>query len=103
MWATVLPSVQTTADELGFGDEWQKMCAERFAKNVQAVANGYLAEAANYANIAVVHAAHAIDATAWAATKTAMARKSEIEAWRHFDPAGLLERLNNVSETAPAH
>jgi hypothetical protein len=38
MWGTVLPSLQTLADQQGFGRQWQKMTTERTAKSAWAAA-----------------------------------------------------------------
>jgi hypothetical protein len=58
MWGTVLPSVQTTADERGFRAEWETMLTERTA---------YAANAARMAASAAEWAARAAEAAAWAA------------------------------------
>jgi hypothetical protein len=114
MWGTVLPSLQSIADQQGFGDQWQKMTAERTAEaaNAAAVAASeatwgaatWAARAAARAANAAEDAAEAEEATraaTWAARATAWA-PTEAEAWADFDPCELLERLirigNNTQE-----
>ena len=122
MWGTVLPYAQPVADEYGFGEEWRRMCEERTGESARvayraadavayaadtvrvasraaddaAVRAIYAANAARAAGAAaVVAAARASRATAGDAAKAAAraAPLNEVDAWRHFDPVGLLERL----------
>jgi hypothetical protein len=46
MWGTVLPSLQSIADQQGFGRQWQKMTADRTAEsaNAAAMASAWAAE-----------------------------------------------------------
>jgi hypothetical protein len=79
MWGTVLPSLQSIADQQGFGAQWQKMTTERTAASANAVA-----EVAGVAAATVA---------AWAAA-TVAARVAG--AWANFDQCGLLERLIKI-------
>jgi hypothetical protein len=84
MWGTVLPSLQTLADQQGFGEQWQKMTTDRTVESANA-------------------AAEATWEDAWAAHRVARAA-AWATAWADFDPCGLLERLikidNNAQEAA---
>ena len=64
MWGTVLPDLQSVADQGGFGAEWRTMCVEKSL------------DAAGDAGAAARSASAAGDA-----------------AWERYDPVGLLERL----------
>jgi hypothetical protein len=118
MWGTVLPSLQPTADQQGFGKQWQKMTTERTVEAADAAARAAAAGTAGWG------AGAAARATTWAATEAAAARAAageaagaavwsaratawaptEAEAWANFDPCALLERLirigNNTQEAA---
>jgi hypothetical protein len=121
MWGTVLPSLQSIADQQGFGEQWQKMTAERTAKSAWAAANA-AAMAAEWAANAAARAAAAAtwvaaraaraaeEATAaeeawaaWVAARAARAAEeatAEATAWANFDPCGLLERLIKIDSNA---
>ena len=128
MWTIALPSVQRSADINGFGEEWRRMCVERSAKAAFAakyvIHTTYAGNLTSYASIAASCAASAVDEatnstanadagnaasdTAFAAINALSltvfaANVSPIDAWRHLDPIGLLEKLIAVSETAPTH
>jgi len=68
MWETVLPTIQPFADENGFGTEWRVMLQQRTTPA---------------AAVATRAAAHASVFSA--------------DAWRQFNPCGLLERLIAVN------
>ncbi len=80
MWGTVLPDLQSVADQGGFGTEWRTMCMEE---------SPGAAWAARHAAWATRDAARA---AAWAAGDAAWDA-----AWERYDPVGLLARL--VAET----
>ena len=82
MWGTVLPDLQSLADQGGFGAEWRTMCVEKSPK---------AAGAAAWA------AGDAARAAAWAAAGTAAGAAAWAAAWERYDPVGLLARL--VAET----
>ena len=74
MWGTVLPDLQSVADQGGFGAEWRTMCVEK--------------------------SKDAAWAAAWAAAGAAARDAGDAgrdAAWERYDPVGLLERL--VAET----
>jgi hypothetical protein len=125
MWGTVLPSLQSLADQRGFGAQWQQMTTERTAESEAARAAHRAARAAHRvaraAEAAVEVAweatgaaeaagkaaeaaeAEARGATTWAAGKAAevvvaaaRATAARAEAWADFDPCGLLERLIKI-------
>jgi hypothetical protein len=119
MWGTVLPSLQTLADEQGFGAQWQKMTAERTAKSANAAewaardaaarAEAEVAEVAEV--VAAARVAEAASVAEWAeewaeAAKVAArvaaatARAARATAWADFDPCGLLERLIKIDNNA---
>jgi hypothetical protein len=97
MWGTVLPTVQPVADRYGFGMEWRVMCEERTAVAARSVADDASAAACAAAaaadDAAAADAAADAAAAAHAAEVTAYARG---EAWRTFDPVGVLRRLVEV-------
>jgi hypothetical protein len=87
MWGTVLPSLQTLADQQGFGAQWQKMTTGRTAKSARAVAVDAAAaeewaatnaaEAAHWATKVARAAASAAGwAAGWAASAAATAAKA---------------------------
>ena len=82
MWGTVLPDLQSVADQGGFGAEWRTMCVEKSPKAA--------GDAARYAAWA------AGDAAGDAAR--AAARAARDAAWERYDPVGLLARLVVESE-----
>jgi hypothetical protein len=84
MWGTVLPSVQTTADERGFRAEWETMLTERTA---------YAANAARMAASAAEWAARAAKTVRWVAEAGPVKLTSTTAVWEKFDPCGLLERM----------
>ena len=67
MWGTVLPSLQPTADQQGFGKQWQKMTTERTVEAADAAARAAAAGTAGWG------AGAAARATTWAATWAARA------------------------------
>ena len=110
MWGTVLPTLQPLADEKGFGAEWERMTTERTEEAARAAwaaaAMAAMADAALWAMadaalwattdaafvaLALGHVARA--AAAWSAAIRAAAASAEAEAWKTFNPCGLLERL----------
>jgi hypothetical protein len=92
MWGTVLPTLQSIADEKGFGNEWRMMLQQRTAAAAAAAnaANAYAAAAAYAAN-AAAYAAYAANAADSATNAAAYAA-----AWQQFNPCGLLQRLIEV-------
>jgi hypothetical protein len=81
MWGTVLPSLQTLADQQGFGAQWQKMTTGRTAKSARAVAvdaaaaeEWAAANAAEAAHWATKVARAAARAEEWAAARARAAR-----------------------------
>ena len=54
MWGTVLPSLQSLADQQGFGAQWQKMTAERTAKSANAAEEAAEVAGAEWAASAAV-------------------------------------------------
>ena len=68
LWGTVLPDLQSVADQGGFGAEWRTMCVE---KSPKAARDAWAA-------------ARAAAGDAWAARGAA---------WERYDPVGLLARL----------
>jgi hypothetical protein len=91
MWGTVLPSVQTTADERGFRAEWETMLTERtaYAANAARMA----ASAAEWAARAAEAAARAAKTVRWVAEAGPVKLTSTTAVWEKFDPCGLLERM----------
>ena len=81
MWGTVLPDVQSVADQGGFGAEWRTMCME---KSPDAAG-----DAAGDAGDATVAAGAAAGDAAWDAGAAA---------WERYDPVGLLARLVTEGE-----
>ena len=77
MWGTVLPDLQSVADQGGFGAEWRTMCVEKSPEAAKAAAEA--ARAATNAARVATNAAWARDAAraatwaAWAATWAARA------------------------------
>ena len=69
MWGTVLPDLQSVADQGGFGAEWRTMCMEK---------------SPDAAGATTWAAAWAARAAAWAAGAAA---------WERYDPVGLLARV----------
>jgi hypothetical protein len=122
MWGTVLPSLQTLADQQGFGEQWQKMTTDRTVESANAAAEATWedawaahrvaraaawaatwreAEAAGAAAEAAAtwRAAEATWEDAWAAHRVARAA-AWATAWADFDPCGLLERLIKIDNNA---
>ena len=122
MWGTVLPSLQTLADQRGFGEQWQKMTTDRTVESANAAAEATWedawaahrvaraaagaatwreAEAAGAAAEAAAtwRAAEATWEDAWAAHRVARAA-AWATAWADFDPCGLLERLIKIDNNA---
>ena len=123
MWEIVLPSLQTLADQQGFGAQWQKMTAERTAKSADAAAEAaraagaeeagaasvaewaevvaaeakWAAEAATVLTARTAAAGEAARVAEWAVAATARAWAT---AWADFDPCGLLERLIKIDNNA---
>ena len=97
MWETVLPDLQSVADQGGFGAEWRTMCMEK-SPDAAWAARAARAARATWATGAAARAAGAAGA-AWAARASwaAAARDSGAAAWERYDPVGLLARL--VAET----
>ncbi len=83
MWGTVLPDLQSVADQGGFGAEWRTMCVE---KSPEAA----LAAAAFAAGTAARDAA---GTAAMAAAGGAAFADAFAAAWERYDPVGLLARL----------
>ena len=105
MWGTVLPDLQSVADQGGFGAEWRTMCVEKSPDAAWAARDA--AWAAMAAGAAATGAARA---AAWAAGDAAWAARAAgaagaaaraaatgAAAWERYDPVGLLARL--VAET----
>ena len=96
MWGTVLPQLQTVADEKGFGDEWRRMCDERTTNAADA------ASAAAYAAADAASDAYAAASDAYAASAAAdvaahvAACYSEDDFWQTINPIGVLERMIEV-------
>ena len=114
MWETVLPDLQSVADQGGFGAEWRTMCVEKSPKAARAAARAaWDAGDAAKAAWAARDAARAAGDAAWAAGDAARdaARAAARDAaraardagdagdvaWERYDPVGLLARL--VAET----
>ena len=114
MWGTVLPDLQSIADQGGFGAEWRTMCVEKSPKAARdaAWAAGDAAWAAgdaagDAAKYAAWAAGDAAGDAAWAAAGDAgdaagdaakyAAWAAGDAAWERYDPVGLLARL--VAET----
>ena len=76
MWVTVLPSLQSLADEKGFGEAWETMCRERASDAAEVAANAAADGAANVADEA--------------------ANVADEAAWETFNPVGLLKNLVEV-------
>ena len=79
MWGTVLPDLQSLADQGGFGAEWRTMCVEKSAR-----------AAGDAAGDAAWAAGDAAGDAAWAAGDAGAAGDA---AWERYDPVGLLARL----------
>ena len=122
MWGTVLPDLQSVADQGGFGAEWRTMCVEKSPEAAKAAAEaaidaaGAAAEAAratafaaaaardaagtaagDAARAAAEAAIDAARAAAWDARDAARAAPGAA-AWERYDPVGLLARLVAESE-----
>ena len=125
MWDTVLPSLQSIADQQGFGKQWQKMTTDRTAKSAEATADAARAKSAGVATWAAraakaaeeaaratveateeATAANAAASVAWVAAavaEAAAAAEAEVAratAWANFDPCELLERLIKIGSNA---
>ena len=109
MWGTVLPDLQSVADQGGFGAEWRTMCVEKSpdaawaardaawaARAAGAAATGAASAAAWDAGDDAWDAGDAAWAVTWAA-RAAGAAATGAAAWERYDPVGLLARL--VAET----
>ena len=117
MWGTVLPDLQSLADQGGFGAEWRTMCVEKSARAAGDAARDAgdaaraawdaaraardAGDAAWAAGDAAKAAGDAAGDAAWAAGDAAWAagdaRAAGDAAWERYDPVGLLARL--VAET----
>jgi hypothetical protein len=116
MWSTVLPSVQSIADQDGFGEQWRVMCETRTVGAANAASWAahavYVANAANMVHYAAHYAAsYAVDAagvgyvsaaaahTAYAAdaVDTVMYAADE-RAWATFAPIEVLRKLIAVTD-----
>ena len=110
MWGTVLPDLQSVADQGGFGAEWRTMCVEKSPEAARAAARAaagaaraaaWAAEAAWDAAWDAAWAAEAAGAAAraaaGAAARAAAGAAAGDVAWERYDPVGLLARL--VAET----
>ena len=111
MWGTVLPDLQSVADQGGFGAEWRTMCVEKSPKAARDAAWAAAWAAGDAARDAAWAAWAARDAAwaAWAARDAARAAGAARDAaraardaardaaWERYDPVGLLARL--VAET----
>ena len=88
LWGTVLPDLQSVADQGGFGAEWRMMCVEKSPK---------AARAARDATTGAARAARAAGDAARAAGDAARAATGDAAraaAWeQRYDPVGLLARL----------
>jgi hypothetical protein len=73
MWGTVLPSLQSLADQQGFGQQWQQMTAERTAESASA-ASVAAAEATVVATVEAATGAAVVAATATRAAAVRAAR-----------------------------
>ena len=105
MWGTVLPDLQSLADQGGFGAEWRTMCVEKSPDAAWAARDAAWAarDAARAARAARAAARAAGDAAgdaaraawyardAWAAWDAAGAAGDA--AWERYDPVGLLARM----------
>jgi hypothetical protein len=118
MWSTVLPSVQSIANQDGFGEQWRVMCETRtmgaaeaaswaayagryaadkvYEGNAAHYAASYAANAADveyavdgYAAAFTAYAADAVDAVMYAADK---------DAWATFAPIEVLRKLIAVTD-----
>ena len=121
MWGTVLPDLQSVADQGGFGAEWRTMCVEKSPEAAKAAAGDArdataprrwdaaraAAGTAAFAARAAARAATAprrwdaakaaARAAARAAAGAAARAAARAAAWERYDPVGLLARL--VAET----
>ena len=105
MWGTVLPDLQSVADQGGFGAEWRTMCVEKSpdaawaARDAAWAARAAGAAATGAARAAAWDAGDAAWAVTWAARAAgaAGAAATGAAAWERYDPVGLLARL--VAET----
>lgn len=119
MWTAVLPELQPTADDIGFGKAWNKMCKDRTPAQAMEAANEAMrwsriddeatsaaSSAATHAQSALiafpktpgevtVYAPEAVNHVGDAATRTSEAARhaSQEQLWERFDPCSLLERL----------
>lgn len=119
MWTVTLPSLQTLADRLGFGDAWRSMCSDRTSnaavKAAMAARASWTAPplpaakaamgAAEWASAAAEWAsaraswgtlASAKSASASASAASAATRAASAKVWKNFDPCGLLAKLIDV-------
>ena len=101
MWDTVVPLFQSKADELGFGDEWHKMCTER---TYRAISSAYWAathvdlsdsqEAQVAAKITdLVSHRQAVRAARRVASLVRGDRAECMSLWEKIDPIRVLGRL----------
>lgn len=91
LFGTVLPQLQTFADEKGFGTEWKAMCKER----TEAAADW----AARLAPAAVAHAVACAVANATVRLAFAAAVDAAVDTyWQAIAPAKVLRELINVTE-----
>ena len=115
MWRTVLPFLQTIADQEGFGKQWKVMCENRTRYAADAAsAAGYAAAnaayAAGYAAHAAANAAYAAADAAYAAADAAYAARYAADAaryaayaagpdvWATFAPIEVLRKLIAVTD-----
>lgn len=101
MWSTVLPSVQTIADQEGFGEQWRVMCETRTAKAAKAAHKA--AYAANAANAAYAANASNASGAMTAAHKAAYAAHAAanavgLDVWATFAPVEMLRKLIAVTD-----
>ena len=92
MWETVLPDLQSVADQGGFGAEWRTMCMEKSPDAAWAAWDGATGAAAWDAWDAAAR-----DSGAAARAAGATGARDSGAAWERYDPVGLLARL--VAET----
>ncbi len=126
MWGTVLPDLQSVADQGGFGAEWRTMCVEKSPEAAKAAAEAAWDAARDAAwdawdawdaaraaagaaarDAAGAAARDAAGAAAGAAAFAAAAARdaawdawdaARAAAWERYDPVGLLARLVAESE-----
>jgi hypothetical protein len=84
MWGTVLPSLQSIADQQGFGRQWQKMTTDRTAEsaNAAAMASAWAAEEEAGATRGAAAEAEAARVARAAATAARVARAAAAAAAR---------------------